>query len=175
MAGHRLFFALSPPSAVRVQLEGAARALSASIGGLTAPGKLHLTLAFLGNFPDGGDEIARARATAARVHGDAFALPIDHAASFGPTWFLGSSAPPRELAALHTMLSEELERDGFALERRSFHPHVTFLRRAAGALATTPIAPIAWQVEEFVLFDSCAGAYVELGRWPLIPRRSARP
>ena len=128
-----------------------------------------MTLAFLGNFDEGSDAPARAMAAAGRTHGERLALAIDQAASFGPTWFLGPSAPPAELAALHAALSAELAMEGFALERRDFHPHATFLRKAGRPLAATPIAPISWCAEEFVLFDSRPGEcrYLELGRWPL--------
>ena len=173
MAGHRLFFALAPPPAVCAQLERAAKALSPSPR-VTAGEHLQVTLAFLGDFPEASDAPARAMAAAGRTRGESFALVIDQAASFGPTWFLGSSSPPVELAALHASLAAELAREGFALERRAFHPHVTFLRKAGSALPATPIAPIAWRAEHFQLYDSQPGErrYLELGRWPLTPRRS---
>jgi 2'-5' RNA ligase len=166
MPGHRLFFALSPPPPVRAKLVQAANAL----GGACTGEDLHLTLVFLGNFSEGGDAPARARAAAARVRANEFMVALDEAASFGPTWFLGSHAPLAPLLALHESLSVELARAGFALEHRDFHPHVTFRRRAGGALAPTPIAAIDWTARDFGLFDSraAAGRYVELGRWPLL-------
>jgi 2'-5' RNA ligase len=131
--------------------------------------RLHVTLAFLGDFPEASDAPARAMAAAGRTRGESFALVIDQAASFGPTWFLGSSCPPVELAALHASLTAELAGEGFALERRAFHPHLTFLRKAGSALPATPITPIAWHAEDFLLFDSRSTEqrYVELGRWKL--------
>jgi 2'-5' RNA ligase len=168
MAGHRLFFALAPPPAVCAQLERATHALASSPR-VTAGERLHVTLAFLGDFPEASDAPARAMAAAGRTRGESFALVIDQAASFGPTWFLGSSCPPVELAALHASLTAELAGEGFALERRAFHPHLTFLRKAGSALPATPITPIAWHAEDFLLFDSRSTEqrYVELGRWKL--------
>jgi 2'-5' RNA ligase len=63
MAGHRLFFALAPPPAVCAQLERATHALASSPR-VTAGERLHVTLAFLGDFPEASDAPARAMAAA---------------------------------------------------------------------------------------------------------------
>src|SRR5687767_2619884 len=118
MAKHRLFFALSPPPAVRRRLAQAAQAVSAeqrAPGRAPLPAQLHLTLAFLGAFDD-DEAIARASAAGDRIRAAPFNLRIDQAGSFGPTWFLGSTAPPPELAALQSSLAGELAQAGFALE-----------------------------------------------------------
>jgi len=171
MARHRLFLALSPPPDVRAQLEQASRAVAMAAGGsgrATEAQKLHVTLAFLGNFDD-DDAVTRALAAGGATHNAPFALQLDHAASFGPTWFLGSTASPQPLLDLHAALSSELARAGFELERRAFHPHVTFQRNAAYPLPPTRIAPIRWPVADFVLFDSfpAQSRYLPLASWML--------
>ena len=49
-----------------------------------------------------------------------------------------------------------------------FVPHLTIQRDVRRQLPSTPIAPLSWHVDEFVLFDSRSGRpYEVLGRWPL--------
>jgi 2'-5' RNA ligase len=171
MARHRLFFALSPAPAERRRLAQAAQRVSAkqrAPGHATPTAHLHLTLAFLGEFDD-EDAIARALAAGERVRAAAFTLPIDQAGSFGPIWFLGSVAPPPELAALQSNLAAELAQAGFSLEARAFHAHLTFQRKAEHALPPTRIPPIRWPVSSFALFDSIPSErrYLQLATWPL--------
>jgi 2'-5' RNA ligase len=152
-------------------LEHAARAVAANAGATgraTAPEQLHITLPFLGDFAD-DEAVTRASAAASRTRGTPFTLHVNHAASFGPTWFLGSSTPPQALLDLHASLSAELTNAGFEMERRAFHPHVTFLRKAARPLPAAPIPPIHWPVASFVLFDSqpALRSYRLLADWNL--------
>ena len=171
MAKHRLFFALSPAPAERRRLVQAAARIAAvqrAPGRPTPAAHLHLTLAFLGDCED-DDAVVRARQAGERVRATPFVLPIDQAASFGPTWFLGSVAPPPELAALQAALGSELAHAGFTLETREFHPHLTIQRKAEHALAPTRIAPIRWPVASFTLFESFPNErrYLQLASWPL--------
>jgi len=171
MATHRLFFALSPQPAIRTRLARAAQAVTKMqrAPGLATPtAQLHLTLAFLGEFPD-HEAVPRARAAGERVRAAAFTLEIDSAASFGPTWFFAINSPPAALAGLHEALSTELVREGFTLEARAFHPHLTFQRRAEHALPPTRVRPIRGEVESFALLDSFPGGqrYLTWAEWPL--------
>jgi 2'-5' RNA ligase len=177
MPKHRLFFALSPPPPERRRLSAAAQRVTSAQrapGRPTPAAQLHITLAFLGEFED-GDAIARATAAGARVHAPPFSVRIDQAASFGPTWFLASAAPPPELIALESSLRAELATAGFTLEAREFHAHLTFQRKAEHALSPTRIAPIRWHVEAFTLFDSIPNErrYLQLASWNLIPPMKA--
>jgi 2'-5' RNA ligase len=171
LAIHRLFFALSPPPPERRRLSAAAQRVSAAQrapGRPTPIGQMHLTLAYLGEF-EGDDAIVRARAAGERVQAQSFSVRIDQAASFGPTWFLGSATPTPELDALQAKLASELLQSGFTLEERAFHAHVTFQRQAEHALPPTRVAPIRWLVENFTLFDSIPSErrYLQLATWAL--------
>jgi 2'-5' RNA ligase len=166
-----LFFALSPPPPERRRLSAAAQRITAAQrapGRPTATAQFHLTLAFLGEFDD-DEAIARARAAGDRVRADVFSVRIDQAGSFGPTWFLASAEPAPELVALQSQVATELAQAGFALEERSFHPHLTFQRKAEHALPPTRMAPIRWLVESFALFDSIPNErrYQQLASWDL--------
>jgi 2'-5' RNA ligase len=171
LARHRLFFALSPPPPERRRLSAAAQRVSTAQrapGRPTSTAHLHLTLAFLGEFDD-DEAIARARAAGDRVRAEAFSMRIDQAGSFGPTWFLASAQPTPELMALQSQLAGELAKEGFALEERAFHPHITFQRKAEHALPPTRVAPIRWLVENFTLLDSIPSErrYLQLANWSL--------
>lgn len=175
---HRLFFALWPEEAVRLQIAAGADALlatQAARGRRADPRRYHLTLSFLGDFPAPSDDLlARIRQAAAGVRVPAFEFALDAAGSFGNRsvpWWLGCRVPPAPLLALWLRLDEALAAQGMRLRRPGAHvPHVTVLRDARARLPLTPIAPIVWPVREFVLVDSRHGSdegYVLIGRWPL--------
>ena len=58
-----------------------------------------------------------------------------------------------------------------SLERLRFVPHLTIARNAKIVLPPTPIEPIEWAVDEFVLIRSRLDLqpvrYDVIGRWPL--------
>jgi 2'-5' RNA ligase len=172
MPRHRLFFGLQPPAPVLASLRAAAAQLQADggPGGRSLPPeKLHLTLAFLGDFDDEG-ALRRALEAGAQVEASGFDFTLDQATSWGarqPLWvFTGVAAP---FADLHASLLRCLHAQGLHAddEARAFVPHVTWLRNARQRLARTAIAPIAWPARDFVLYDSREGQYDVLARWPL--------
>jgi 2'-5' RNA ligase len=141
---------------------------------------VHLTLAFLG-------DVAVTRATVLSTIGLAaastvppFTLTLDRTGTFrgsGIAW-VGASATPRELGELAQQLRDALTTEGFALEQRVFHPHVTLARRCRTPVKTPIAAPIPWAVTRIVLNVSEPGSdgsrYRELASWPL-GVRSASP
>jgi RNA 2',3'-cyclic 3'-phosphodiesterase len=147
----RLFFALWPPAETARLLAAWARETQPLTGGrATDEAKIHLTLAFLGEA-----DAAKALRAATRARGRAHQLPIEQARYWRENnivW-VGPRETPEALKALHSHLGSELEREGFALERRAFAAHVTLLRKAgAGKLPTVPA--VEWPVQEFVLVRS---------------------
>ena len=175
-SAHRLFFALAPTPELVAHIEAAALALGATGAGgrRTRADKLHVTLAFLGDFHADSDALARALAVGAEVAAcvGGFDFALDHAFSFPgarPLWLLGGEAAP--FATLHAQLLAALAGAGFQLRdaKRAFVPHVTLLRDARKALPHTPITPIDWRARELALYDSdlATGAYRILARWPL--------
>src|SRR5215510_12687027 len=100
----RLFFALWPPAATASALAGWAREAQRVTGGrVTDEGKIHLTLAFLGEADEG-----RA-AAAARVQSKAHTLPLEEARHWkdnGIVW-----AGPRQTPAPLQDLFGKLERE----------------------------------------------------------------
>jgi 2'-5' RNA ligase len=165
----RLFFAVWPDADSATRLAALARQLVEACGGRPVPaGKIHLTLAFLGEV---GAERAAALAGCAGFRARPFRLELDRIGGFrraGVAW-AGPSAPPARLMALQEKLSARLGASGFALEEREFNPHLTLARRVERKLPSAPIAPIAWEVDAFTLVrsETGTGRYTVLERWPL--------
>lgn len=173
---NRLFFALWPGDAVRAAAAEAARTLRMRMqpgGYLSRPERYHLTLLFLGDVVPAREQAAAIEA-AGRVRAAPFGLQLDHAGSFRNRhipWWLGVREPPPQLNQLYEKLREAMRRAEVATDRMRFAPHLTVLRDARLPLPQTPITPIDWKVDEFVLvrsrLDLNPVEYELLGRWPL--------
>lgn len=108
---------------------------------------LHLTLAFLGEQPEGRLAQVRDAMLAAAGGARAFTLRFERAGRFrreeGDIWWLAPADCP-ELFRLQEVLAAELEARGFPLEKRRFSPHLTLARRvrdegSPGALLPAPV------------------------------------
>ncbi|MDI9240137.1 RNA 2',3'-cyclic phosphodiesterase [Lysobacter sp. LF1] len=172
---HRLFFALTPPDDLRRRIVDTAAALErehAAGGRRLKPERYHVTLQFLGDFqpvPERLLEDALAAASSVRVPG--FDLPLDCMGSFrgANVRWLGCQTVPDGLRALWDSLGHALMQRRVPVKSSgSFVPHLTIQRDVHRHLPPTPITPLPWHVNEFVLFDSRSGRpYDVLGRWSL--------
>lgn len=173
---NRLFFALWPTDAVRSACADAARGLRMRMqptGYLSKPDRYHITLLFLGDTVPAAKEAA-ARQAASLVRSPPFTLRLDHAGSFRNRqipWWLGARELPAELERLYERLRDAMLRADVTPDRMKFVPHLTVVRDAGKPLPATPITPIEWKVEEFVLvrsrLDRNPVEYELIGRWPL--------
>jgi 2'-5' RNA ligase len=170
---HRLFFGLWPDDEVRAALHAAAGGVDAfrGRGRRVDASKLHLTLHFLGGWPEWPEDVvARCRSAAGAVSCGAFHLVVDHAGGF-PRARVGWLAPSGNsgLDALWSSLSHALDDAGVAHHHAdTFAPHVTVLRAFDGRIDDdVAIEPISWPVDAFVLVHSHGGRYEITGRWPL--------
>ena len=175
---HRLFFALWPGDEVRHRIGEATKHLlrEHDAGGRrTGPHRYHLTLQFLGDYAELPPSLVeQAGAAAAAVQVAQFELVLDRAGSFrnrSIPWWLGCAAAPEGLGQLWASLGSALAHAGVRVESgKALVPHVTVLRDARQRLPTTPIEPLHWSVDSFVLIHSELGArnaYTEVGRWML--------
>lgn len=162
----RLFTALWPPAGVRDALLALRDRWQWPAGAalVDAP-KLHVTLHFLGAV-----EAARLPALA-----DALALPMAHAELVvdprGQRVWPGGIAVlelqvPDALRRLHALLADALSCLGMAVEARPWKPHVTFARKAAGAIPPGDVDGVPpWPVDGYALVRSSGGRYDVLQRY----------
>jgi RNA 2',3'-cyclic 3'-phosphodiesterase len=165
----RIFFALWPPPRTAAALAEWARAAQQATGGsVTQEGKIHLTLAFLGD----ADE-KKAIEAAQNVAGMPFELPVEEARYWRDNRIVwaGPRERPPPLLELFERLELELYKRDFILERRPFAAHVTLIRKAHAAKSLPPLPALDWPVREFVLvrstLSSAGSAYEVLGRFAL--------
>jgi 2'-5' RNA ligase len=173
---HRLFFALMPDDDTRAQLAATAEALRASHSGLRArwinPSRYHATLHFLGDHPALRPTLVDgAIAAADKIHADPFAWTLDNAASFRgrePPCVVRGEEVPVPMQQLWQKLGHALALAGQGSHlERNFTPHVTLAYSHGTMLELAAIAPVTWQVTEFVLVHSVVGqgSYQVLGSW----------
>jgi 2'-5' RNA ligase len=171
----RLFFALPVDASLAAVLAPLARDVAQQCGGRAVPeANLHATLAFLGTLAHA--DIPRLRSIADALPRAAFDVSLDALGSFGHAQvaWIGASRLPDVLVQLHAALSAGLAADGFPIETRPYHLHVTLARHCRRPQHKTAIAPLAWRIDRIALLESVtAGAgprYDALASWPLDAR-----
>lgn len=175
---HRLFFALMPEAAQRQAISDAARVVQQQHPQLRArwvkPERFHTTLNFLGDYPAVPDDVLEKAMTAAGgLKAEPFSWTLDYAASFRgrePPCVLRATLVPEPLLALWRDLQASLAHAGLRLRaEHPFTPHVTLAYGRQALPMATPITPITWRVERFVLIHNVVGRghYQILGGWEL--------
>jgi 2'-5' RNA ligase len=149
----RLFLALWPDSDIRAALQHRRDGWTWTKGAWVArPSSLHLTLHFLGNLPSSRlPELVREL----ELPFDPFNLTLGQS----QVWSNGIAVlQPNEVPAglidLQATLGESLQRLGIPIEARPYRPHVTFARRAQGALPPADDEPVRWTVRNYALIES---------------------
>jgi 2'-5' RNA ligase len=161
-ASSRLFIALWPDPRTRAALASRRDAWEWPPSAAVVPtDKLHATLHFLGAVP-------AARVDAVR---EGIALPMapfDLELRRPAVWrggiaVLEGDAPP-QLLDLHVRLGLVLDALGLPIEQRPYRPHVTFARKARGAVPPGATA-VAWSVQDYALVVSAGGEYAVMRRY----------
>lgn len=126
-------------------------------GNYTPVENLHLTLAFIGEYPD-PEDVLRAMAD---VRLTPFELKLDGVGAFGDLWWLGLGHS-EALEGCVRRLRRALAEAGIPFDRKRFRPHITLIRGAsmpAGALPGVRVPPASMRVEEAALMRSDRGRY----------------
>lgn len=174
---HRLFFAVTPPAALRDRITALARGWQQAqgVGGrLLDSGRYHLTLQFLGGF----GEAEPPQLPMALVAGNAlrftpFDVVLDQLGSFPrrqqSPFFIGCSQIPDALFALYGQIRSHLRAAGWTQPLgRGFVPHLT-LAYGRHALAFPVAVPaMSFTVDSVQLYRSSTGQvpFALLGEWP---------
>jgi len=168
----RLFFALWPDASTAAALSTLAQQVAAESGGRsTAPGNVHVTLAFLGDQPR---RIARElSAVAARISAPAFDLVLDRVDSWRKNAIAWAGVPsvPPPLVELHQAIARALLVSGLEPDERPFAVHVTLARHISTAVRRPLAPPLVWHVTAFALvaseLDATGARYRVLSSWQL--------
>ena len=160
----RLFIAIHLSPEIKDALRDAQRAMvdRGVRGNYTSEENLHLTLAFIGEYPN-------AEAVLDALSGVTFtplALALDGIGRFGDLWWAGL----RENAALTAVVRRvrrALAEAGIPFDRKRFTPHITLLRKASRDAAGIAVAPETMTVRTVSLMSSRRGGngmiYTEVG------------
>lgn len=131
-------------------------------GRFTPEENMHLTLAFIGDYPEAGPVLEALSGLAFSP----FELTLEGLGCFGDLWWAGLK-DSAALEALARKVRRTLAEQGIPFDRKRFSPHVTLLRRASGKLPGTALRPASMRVEAFSLMRSDRGKngmiYTELG------------
>jgi RNA 2',3'-cyclic 3'-phosphodiesterase len=168
----RAFFALVPDEATRLEFVALAREVARRSRGRAIMGDhVHLTVAFLG-------DVEASTLPALAAIGDA--LPLAGAElefdvlgawrASGVAWVAPAGVDPA-LTHMCTSLHAALQAAGFALDARTFRPHVTLARRCVQPHPRAHCVPIRWRVDRLCLIGSQlrpeGPLYTQLNEWRL--------
>ena len=169
----KVFLALWPEPSVAAGLHAFAAEQAKRLGGrVMRQETLHLTLAFLGAVSR--ERLRDIEAVARATRGLAFDFQLDQSGVWREKHLLwaGCRSMRKELANLAAELAAGLRKAGFALEARTFKPHVTLVRNFRAELAMLPELPVMeWSCFSFVLVQSAPSVhganYRKLASWSL--------
>jgi len=163
----RLFIGISPTDEVRKALVKAQNYLQRHgiTGAYLSPENLHLTLAFIGEYPD-PDTVLDAME---EVEFSPFPVTYTHLGTFRESIVWGGIEPSAPLNALVKRLRYELAKADIPFDNSSFSPHFTLARHAdfSKGIPAATITPVTMTVDRISLYRSDRGkngmVYTEIG------------
>ena len=131
-------------------------------GNYTPEENLHLTLAFIGEYPDAQPVLDALSSVPFRP----FELGLEGMGRFGDLWWAGmrESVP---LQAAVRRIRRALAESGIPFDKKRFRAHITLIRKASGDLPGIAPSPASMTVDTISLMRSDRGRngmiYTELG------------
>jgi 2'-5' RNA ligase len=181
---HRLFVGIPVPGNVAGALAGLSRAGGLDLAGMrwTEPGKMHITLRFLGGAPDAA--IERMSRRLETIRSSRFDVVLEGAALFERVGvFLVKVQGSPSLLALQRLVAQAAQEAGFGPEDKPFQAHITLARVRRGtklggsAQQKKSVARLdalcralparRFAVETMILYESLAGKYLRLKEFEL--------
>ena len=160
----RLFVAIRLSEELKTALCQAQREMEArGIRGKFSPEEnLHLTLAFIGNYPEAEPVLDALRTVRFRP----FALSLDGIGCFGDLWWAGIR-DSAALTAVARRVRRALAENGIPYDRKRFSPHITLIRKAKNRMPGVQLRSAGMTVDMVSLMRSDRGRngmiYTELG------------
>lgn len=133
-------------------------------GHYTRKENLHLTLAFIGEFPDPDDVLDMLSS----VEFPSFSLTLEGIGTFGDLWWAGVQPSPA-LDTLARRIRRILAENRIPFDRKKFSPHITLLRKAVvtSGIPGIRVPAVNMTVDHFSLIRSDRGKqgmlYTEFG------------
>ena len=131
-------------------------------GNYTKEENLHLTLAFIGEYPNPEPVLETLKSVSFRP----FPLTLRGMGCFRDLWWAGmdESAP---LTAVVRRIRRTLAENNIPFDRKRFSPHITLIRKASGAVPGIQIRKVSMTVDTISLMRSDRGRngmiYTEIG------------
>ena len=131
-------------------------------GNYTSEENLHLTLAFIGEYPDAETVLDALASVAFRP----FALSLEGMGRFGDLWWAGMK-DSAALTAVVRRIRRALAENNIPFDKKRFSPHITLIRKASGEMPGTAPESVSMTVNMISLMRSDRGRhgmiYTELG------------
>ena len=131
-------------------------------GNFTSEENMHLTLAFIGEYPD-ADRVLDVLST---ISFTPFDITLEGIGCFGDLWWVGlkESFP---LMSVVRRIRRALAESEIPFDRKRFSPHITLIRKASGKMPGIQVRPTSMTVSTISLMRSDRGRngmiYTELG------------
>jgi RNA 2',3'-cyclic 3'-phosphodiesterase len=170
----RLFFALLPDASTLGRLSNVAAHLQiAGRARLVPPKNFHITLAFVGEVPDGDVQILREMGDALGLQRCAIELNKLEYWPNSQAIVLTARAAPRDLATRTEQLrAAAAAKIRAGRDKMKWHAHVTLARKVAQAPVFAVMSPITWVSHSVGLVTSDTGgresSYTVVDSWPLL-------
>ena len=131
-------------------------------GNYTQEENLHLTLAFIGEYPDPEPVLS----ALSSVLFTPFEMELQGMGFFGDLWWAGiEESPP--LSAVVRRIRRALGNAGIPFDKKRFSPHITLIRKASGRIPEVNMIKTAMTVHTISLMRSDRGRngmiYTEIG------------
>ena len=161
----RLFIAIGLSDEMKDALVDAQNTMfdSGVRGNYTSDENMHLTLAFIGEYPNAEPVLD----ALSNLSFTPFELTLDGMGCFGDLWWAGIG----ESASLNSVVRRvriALAENAIPFYRKRFSPHITLIRKASGKMPGIPLRTVTMSVDAISLMRSDRGRngmiYTELGR-----------
>ena len=150
----RLFIAIQLSDAIKDVLTAAQEEMynHGVRGNFTTRENMHLTLAFIGEYPD-KEQVLDALSS---ISFSSFSITLKGMGCFRDLWWAGmdESAP---LTAVVRRIRRALAEQDIPFDRKRFSPHITLIRKATGTMPGIQISTVSMPVESISLMRSDRG------------------
>ena len=117
-------------------------------GNYTVSDNLHLTLAFIGEYPDAEEVLD----VMDEIGFEPFRIRLNGIGSFGRLWWAGLEGS-EELKALSKRLRRALSNAGIPYDHKKFSPHITLIRKPVSQTGTIPEEALTSLVHASMIVD----------------------